>query len=140
VKSLVIVAFALIAASSTAASQDTYKDCTKTAGTQSELTQCAGEDAKRADAELNRVYQQLLLKARGDEHAIAKVRASQRAWLSFRDAQLSALFPREDKQAEYGSMYPMCYANFAAEMTRQRTEQLRRMLEKWAPEGAGCWY
>ena len=141
VKAIIFLTVTLLSALPITASQDKYKDCTKSANTQLELTQCAGDDAKRADAELNSVYQQLLSKAKGNEHAIEKIRAAQRAWISFRDAQLAAVFPREDKQAAYGSMYAMCYANIAAEMTRERTAQLRRMLKSWDSEfGAGCEY
>ncbi len=87
--------------------------CWKTATTQLEVKQCAGADASAADAELNRVYQQLLSKLAGDEDAIKKLRVAQRAWVAFRDAQLDALFPAENKQTEYGSMYQMCYAGAA---------------------------
>jgi uncharacterized protein YecT (DUF1311 family) len=90
---------------------------------------------------MNRTYQSLLTKAKGDQSAVSKIRAAQRAWVAFRDAQLAAVFPRQDKQAAYGSMYGMCYDDIAAEMTRRRTTELRRMLENWSEEfGAGCEY
>lgn len=95
---------------------------------QSEMNRCADEDASAADAELNHVYQDLLTKTKGDANGTRKLRDAQRAWVAFRDAQLEALYPAEDKQLEYGSIYPMCYASVAAAMTKERTAQLRRML------------
>ncbi len=100
---------------------------------QSELNRCADEDARAVDAELNRLYQELLSKNRGDENATKKLRDAQRAWVAFRDAQLQALYPVEDKQREYGSIYPMCYAEVAAAMTKERIAQLRRMLQDKNP-------
>ena len=97
--------------------------------TQSEMNRCAGADASEADAKLDHVYQRLLSKTKGDDNATKKLRAAQRAWVAFRHAQLQALFPAEDKQREYGSIYPMCYAQLAAAMTKERTAQLRRMLD-----------
>ena len=50
--------------------------------TQSAMNQCAMEEFKKADAEMNKVYQQLLLKTDRQE----KLKAAQRAWVAFRDA------------------------------------------------------
>jgi len=57
-----------------------------------------------ADDELNKTYQQLLKKATGDPVALQKIRAAQKAWVAFRDAQIAALYPSEDKQ-QYGSAF-----------------------------------
>ena len=100
---------------------------------QSEMNRCAGEDAMAADTELDRVYQDLLAKSKGDTNATKKLRDAQRAWLAFRDAQLQALYPAEDKQREYGSIYPMCYAIVATAMTKERIAQLRKMLHDKDP-------
>lgn len=96
---------------------------------QSEMNRCADLDARQADADLNRVYRELLSKLKSDDNATRKLRAAQRAWLAFRDARLQELYPAKDKQKEYGSMYPMCYAQVATGMTKERTGQLRRMLD-----------
>ena len=37
-------------------------------------------------------------------------------------------FPAENKQLEYGSVYPMCYSLFLKEMTEERTKKLRVWL------------
>ena len=108
--------------------QKTFVDCDKAAQTQGDLTECGSNDYKSADDELNKTYQQLLKKAAGDPVALRKIRAAQKAWVAFRDAQIAALYPAENKQKEYGTVFPMC-ANLAlADLTRQRTRMLKEML------------
>jgi uncharacterized protein YecT (DUF1311 family) len=113
--------------------QPTQSACWKTAMAQSEMNRCADLDARAADADLNHVYQKLLAKLKGDDNATKKLRAAQRSWLAFRDTHLQELYPAEDKQAEYGSIFPMCYSQVATAMTRERTAQLRRMLSDKDP-------
>jgi uncharacterized protein YecT (DUF1311 family) len=124
---------ALLLASTAALSQSKQNPCWKTAVAQPEMNHCADEDSKAADAELNHIYQNLLAKNKADEGATKKLREAQRAWIAFRDAQLEALYPAEDKQREYGSIYPMCYAIVVTAMTKERTAQLRRMLQDKDP-------
>jgi uncharacterized protein YecT (DUF1311 family) len=97
------------------------------------MNRCADLDARHADADLNRVYRELLSKLKNDDNATKKLRAGQRAWLAFRDAHLQELYSAKDKQAEYGSMYPMCYAQVSTAMTKERVGQLRRMLDDKDP-------
>ncbi len=120
----------------------TFADCDKTAQTQADLTECGSTDYKGADDELNRTYQQLLKKAAGDPIAVQKIRAAQSAWVAFRDAQIAALYPGEDKQKEYGTVFPMC-ANLAlADLTRERTKMLKHMLSPLEGDvcDGGLWY
>ena len=88
---------------------------------------------READTELNRVYQHLLAKLKGDDKATKKLRAAQKAWLAFRDAHLQELYPAEDKQGEYGSIFPMRYSQVETAMARERTAQVRRMLDDKDP-------
>jgi uncharacterized protein YecT (DUF1311 family) len=113
--------------------QPTENPCWKTAMAQSEMNHCANLDAQAADAELNRVYGDLLSKLKSDPVATKKLRAAQRAWIVFRDAHLQELYPAEDKQREYGSIFPMCYAQVNTSITKERTAQLHRMLEDKDP-------
>jgi uncharacterized protein YecT (DUF1311 family) len=97
----------------------------------------AGADYNAADAELNRVYNQVLKTYSSDHEFIEKLRESQRAWIKFRDAQLEALYPKADKRGEYGSEYPTCAADALAELTVARTKQLQRWLDG-VEEGDVC--
>jgi uncharacterized protein YecT (DUF1311 family) len=127
----IAVLFVLVATSGLC--QSTESQCWKTAMAQSEMNHCADLDTREADADLNHVYQRLLSKMKGDDNATKKLRVAQRAWVAFRDAHLQELFPAQDKQREYGSMYPMCYAQVVTAMTKERTVQLRRMLDDKDP-------
>ena len=94
------------------------------AQTQADMNRSADSDFRRADSSLNTAYRQLLEAHRDDTLAVRKIRVAQRAWVAFRNAQLEAVFPADDKQT-YGSMYPMEVSILATELTQQRTAQLR---------------
>lgn len=109
------------------------------AGTQQELNACAADDLKRADKALNDTYAALVKKESGDPVFIRKLRAAQRAWIAFRDAELEATFAckEENPYVCWGSMYPMCSAFYQAKLTRDRTARLRELLDEGRPAD-GC--
>lgn len=125
---------AVAAAASAPASGDT---CMDSAQSQAAMNACAQQNLGAADKELNQVYQQVLAKYASDKVFIAKLRAAQKAWIAFRDAELEARYPASDKQLQYGSVYPMCANNDREAMTRKRIEQLRAWL-KGVQEGDVC--
>lgn len=106
-----------------------YSKCIETANTQVQMNQCAGDELKRQDAAMNQDYQALLQAHDSDSLATQKLRAAQQAWLAFRDAHMEELFPAADKQAQYGSMYPVLFALEEASVTRQRASMLKQMLK-----------
>jgi uncharacterized protein YecT (DUF1311 family) len=112
-------------------------ECMETATTQLERNQCATSHLQAAEDELNRVYQAILSKYKDDREFLEKLRNAQRAWLTFRDAELEARFPFEDKQSHYGSGYPMCANLFLAQRTQERIKHLREWLEG-TEEGDVC--
>ena len=87
---------------------------------QHEMNQQAAADFEKADAQLNRVYKKVL--AEMDAEAQAKLKTAQRAWIVFRDAEAEY---EADQEARGGSMYPMCFSVYSADLTRQRIKQLR---------------
>jgi uncharacterized protein YecT (DUF1311 family) len=95
--------------------------------TQLEVNQCADRQYRKADAELNRVYQQLVRAAGG---ADAKLKAAQLAWLKFRDAECDY----EAGRYEGGSMKPMVYSFCLADVTGARTKQLKDVLKEMEEE------
>ena len=105
-----------------------YRACSEKAVAQPELNACASEEAKRVDAELNRVYRELLSKNSDDPAAVEKIKKAQRAWVAFRDAYVEAMFPAEDKLAEYGSMYPMEVDLILAGLTRRQVDALKDLI------------
>ena len=94
------------------------------AQTQSEMNQQAYADFKKADAALNKIYAQVLAKL--DEEGQTKLKAAQRAWVVFRDAQaeLDADFMRG------GTAAPTLHAGSLADTTRQRTQALKDFLKQ----------
>lgn len=102
-----------------------------TAGNQLELNACASNDFARADAELNRTYQQLLKKMADEPVFIRKLRVAQNAWLVFRDADLDARFScaEDDIRQCWGSMYPMSFLARKTELTKERIRQLQQILK-----------
>src|SRR5262245_3342038 len=105
------------------AKQSKPKSCAK-AMTQVEMNQCASDEYKNADAELNKIYQQAMLKLE-PEHK-EKLKAAQTAWIKFRDThcECEAFFVRG------GSIEPMYRLECLKQITKDRTVQLRKLVEE----------
>ncbi|MBI1760172.1 MAG: DUF1311 domain-containing protein [Acidobacteria bacterium] len=93
---------------------------------QNDMNRCAADEYKKADAELNKVYQQLLPKLEGEHKE--KLKVAQRAWLAFRDAHCEF----EAFSFEGGSMQPLMRDSCLEAVTRERTKQLRGALQEAA--------
>ncbi len=107
------------------------------AQTQAGMNRETCAESAKADAELNTIYGQVLRERKADAPFTRKMRAAQRAWVTYRDAHLAALYPATDTRREYGSVYPTCRCTALAEATRKRTEELRRWTNG-AAEGDVC--
>ncbi len=98
-----------------------------------------GEDESflKMEMQLDSTYQQIIEKYQKDTLFIQKLEKSQNAWLAYRDAQLNARFPKENKREEYGSVYPMCAENILIDLTKERIEELQIWLDGFE-EGEVC--
>jgi uncharacterized protein YecT (DUF1311 family) len=121
---LVMFLFLSLTASDTWAKKTTK--CPDTVQTQSDLNNSVGKDSAKAERELNTTYQGILKKYADDPEFIGRLRTAQRAWVKFRDAQLQMKFP---PSAQAGSVAPMCYASYKAELTQARTRELKVWLD-----------
>jgi len=92
--------------------------------TQFELNQCAARARDKADAELNKVYRELIKDAGTTERA--KLRAAQLAWIKFRDAQCDY----ESVGNKGGSIYPMVSSFCLAKVTTARIKELQEILRE----------
>ncbi|MGB3541973.1 lysozyme inhibitor LprI family protein [Rubrivirga sp.] len=92
--------------------------------TQYALNDCARRAMEATDGELNRVYQDLTGITTGDREE--RIRTAQRAWVAFRDAHCDVA----SSDYEGGSMRPMVYGLCMAEVTVQRTIQLRSYYDE----------
>ena len=99
-------------------------------GNQMEMNQCAYDNFRKADNELNRVYQELRAKQKDEKIYLKNLKTSQRAWIKFRDAELETLFScaKKNKAICFGSMYGLLLNAEKTELTQQRVEQLKGYL------------
>lgn len=97
------------------------------------LNMAAGREFKRADDTLNDIYNKVLLKYERDQEFIDKFVNAELAWIKFRDAELEAIYPAQDKR-RYGSIYPMIHNIEGANLTWSRVKQLNEWLTGF-PEG-----
>jgi uncharacterized protein YecT (DUF1311 family) len=103
-------------------------DCTDPQ-TQRDMTNCAAQEFTYADQDLNDTYQIAIndwLGGRQTENGHALLTA-QRAWLAYRDAQCTA----EAAMFQGGSMQPMVFHLCLTNLTRARTETIRRYSEPY---------
>ena len=98
------------------------------AQTQLEMSTDKNGTYQKSDIELNKVYQNILIGYKEDSIFIDRLKKAQRIWVSYRDAELEMKFPAENKQAEYGSNYPVCASQFLKELTDERIEKLKIWL------------
>lgn len=94
-------------------------DCGEAVST-AEMRSCANARYQEADAELNRVYRQLV--AGLSEKGRTQLKAAQQAWLVFRDK--NAAFAAT--AVEDGTLAPVVETSELTTLTRQRIEQLKR--------------
>lgn len=105
-------------------------------GNQSEMTYCAWQDYKRADAVMTRQWQIAVANAKAADKEprmswdkrpsyFAALLEGQRAWLKFRDAHCVS----EGYEARNGSMEPMLIAACKEELTKVRTRQLQDLAK-----------
>lgn len=114
--------------------EDKKKMCAQGPTTQLENNICAGLEFEKWDNELNRVYQQILKMHENDKAFLQKLRAAQKAWIFFRDAELEAIYPLPAKSAEYGSSYGMCYSTWKTILTKERIRQLKKWIDGFAED------
>ena len=95
---------------------------------QGELNEGASESYKMADKELNDIYKAILNDYKSDTIFIKNLKASQRIWITFRDAELKVKYPETDPR-HYGSVYPMCVSIYLERLTRERIATLKEWID-----------
>ena len=115
-----------------ARASDQLDACMDKANNQHAMHVCASEEAGRREVERQSLLQRVLKAVDGDALAIRKVNASEKAWLAHRAAFIEAMYPATDKQAEYGSRYPMDVNLLHANLTISHLADLEALLEQTA--------
>ncbi|MEQ1938996.1 lysozyme inhibitor LprI family protein [Mesorhizobium sp. CN5-321] len=83
-----------------------------------------GADFQKADKALNSTFRQVQSRLSDDSGGKARLVKAQRAWIAFRDAECTFQSSGEDG----GSAAPLVVASCKAELTTQRTKQLKAYL------------
>lgn len=99
------------------------------AQSQMALDQCASQDFKAADANLNAAYRQVVARLKGSPDQAKLLLHAQRAWLDFRDADCAF----RGSGVAGGSAYPMIVTQCRTSLTTQRTGEIKSWLH--CPEG-----
>ncbi|MDX6914283.1 lysozyme inhibitor LprI family protein [Pectobacterium carotovorum] len=116
-KKFAIALFALLPLTQVAAA-----DCGN-ASTQLDMSQCAADEYKKVDGELNRLYQDVVKRLVIEEHK-ALLKSAQRKWIAYRDADCEfQTFPTEG-----GSLHGMLYSQCLTQKTAERVKEFKSML------------
>ena len=94
------------------------------AQSQAEMNDCAGREYKRADAELNQVYQKLVAMLDADEKT--QLKAVEMTWIKYRDANCDFVAD----QYKGGSIRPMILGFCLADVTRDRANELKDQIKE----------
>ena len=122
-KSSIFLLLAFLLAAGAAFGQGAKKAPCSDANSQAEMNICAGKEYKAADATLNRVYQQLVAMLESAEKD--QLKEAQIAWIKYRDANCDFV----GDQYKGGSIRPMIYGLCLADVTRNRTAELRGQIK-----------
>lgn len=97
---------------------------------QQPLNQCYAELYRKTDKELNDIYAKLAteMKSKGLSKDIEKLKAVQKAWLSYRDKTCDF----EAGLYEGGSMQPMVHAVCLIAETKHRIESLQDLMDEYS--------
>jgi len=99
------------------------KPC-ENAQSQAEMNMCWGNEYKKADAQLNKTYQELT--AMLDDEDKAELKTAETAWLKYRDAHCQFV----SDQYRGGSIRPMIEAICLADVTGNRTTELKNQIKE----------
>jgi uncharacterized protein YecT (DUF1311 family) len=92
---------------------------------QATLNQCAGQQNKVADKELNTLYQKITTRLKDKPEAKKLLVGAQRSWIAFRDAECKF----SASGVAGGSVYPLIYSHCTTDLTKARVEVFKNYLK-----------
>src|ERR1043166_404805 len=122
-KSVLLCLTLMIVSEAYTLAQKKKPDPCASAQSQAEMNICAGKEYKPADAELNQVYQKLSSILNDEEKS--QLKEAENAWIRYRD--LNCEFVAD--QYKGGSIRPMIHGLCLADVTRNRTAELRSQIK-----------
>ena len=105
------------------ASEANADACDNATGGQAGLDECYAKVAKKADAELNKLYKEIEARLTDDPDTRKLLVTAQRAWIGFRDAECAL------RGSGDGSVAPMNYAICQASLTEDRIADFKDDLD-----------
>ena len=99
--------------------------------TQGDVNEQARKSLQVADKALNETWKQVLAANAENPKLVERLKAAQKTWLTFRDAQVEALWGDDRFSAR-----PMCQAAVLEQLTRERTAWLKELMH--VEEGDVC--
>lgn len=94
------------------------------AQTQSEMNATAYANYKKADAQLNKVYKQLMVIL--DKNEMPLLIQAEKDWVKFRDSHCKF----DASQYEGGSIQPLIYSNCLEELTKKRIVEIKASIKE----------
>ena len=99
-------------------------DCDNAAD-QTTMNQCAAQQHKAADKELNALYQQITARLTANPDSKKLMVSAQRTWIAFRDAECRF----SASGVAGGIAYPLIYGNCITDLTKARVETFKNYLK-----------
>jgi uncharacterized protein YecT (DUF1311 family) len=91
-----------------------------------DANRCWAREAERADADMRQLYLTVVEKL--PRRSAENLKRAQKLWLDFRDAHTATLLGEPDGLAP-GPEYPLCLSILRWRLARDRTAELRRLLQ-----------
>jgi uncharacterized protein YecT (DUF1311 family) len=88
------------------------------------------------DRKLNEIYNQILTEYSDNKQFIKNLKASERLWVKFRDAEMLMRYPEGDS-IRNGSVFNLCYFHYITELTESRIQTLQEWTDG-VQEGEVC--
>jgi hypothetical protein len=86
----------------------------------------------RVETGLEEVHKRVRLAASKHSGAVEKLEVADKTWIAYRDAYIDAMYPADDKQAVYGSMFPIEVALLRAELALRQIAALKELLKHYS--------
>ena len=110
-----------------------HRGCDRNAKTQMEMDACAKNEVALRKKQMDQVYGKLLSRAASQPGAVAKIRASEKAWIAYVDSYITAKYPASDKRW-YGTLYPMEVDLTRSGLIQQHVADLAGLLWQYSPK------
>ena len=89
------------------------------------MNDCSKKEFEKADAELNKVYKQLMGKLEGEHKD--KLKATELTWIKYRDSNCEC----EAYLNQGGTIYPLVYNSCLTKMTNNRIKEIKEYLDEF---------